>query len=191
MEIRLARESDAARLLSIYRPIVETTPASFELRVPDVSEFAQRISKTLQARPWLIAHESGTPDAVLGYAYASAHRARQAYCWSAEVSVYVDPTAQRRGVGRKLYCALFSLLRTQGYRNAFAGIVLPNEPSVRLHESLGFERIGVYRGVGFKLGAWRDTGWWGLLLQELSEPAVPTLLSALDPLLIERQLQSE
>ncbi len=191
MDIRLASERDAAQLLSIYRPIVESSPASFELSVPTGPEFARRIARTLQEWPWLVAHPSGAPDEVLGYAYASAHRAREAYRWSAEVSVYVDPSAHRRGAGRKLYCALFSLLRAQGYRSALAGIVLPNEPSVRLHESLGFERIGVYRAVGFKLGAWWDTGWWGLQLQELAQPAAPTPLRALAPELIELGLRGD
>lgn len=189
MDIRLAWDTDAARLLSIYGPIIERSPASFELTVPSVPEFAQRIARTLQSWPWLVAHERGAPQEVLGYAYASAHRARQAYRWSAEVSVYVDPSAHRRGVGRGLYRALFSVLRAQGYRNAFAGIVLPNEPSVRLHESLGFERVGIYRGVGFKLDQWWDTGWWGLQLQDLAQPSAPVPLRALDPELLKRQLQ--
>ncbi|HSW84314.1 MAG TPA: GNAT family N-acetyltransferase, partial [Usitatibacter sp.] len=76
------------------------------------------------------------------------------------VSCYVRPEARGRGIGKGLYTELLRHLETQGFRNAYAGIALPNEASVKLHESVGFVPIGVYRNVGFKLGAWRDVGWW-------------------------------
>jgi L-amino acid N-acyltransferase YncA len=82
------------------------------------------------------------------------------------VSVYVRDGLRRSGVGRALYRALFALLRQQGFYAAHAGITLPNEASVRLHESLGFRPIGVYPGVGFKHGAWHDVGWWQLPLRD-------------------------
>lgn len=95
-----------------------------------------------------------------GYAYATRHRVRGAYQWSVDTSVYIDEGYRRRGVGRGLYESLFAILAAQGYFNAYAGIALPNPASVALHESMGFERIGVYRGVGYKLGRWCDVGWW-------------------------------
>jgi L-amino acid N-acyltransferase YncA len=102
---------------------------------------------------------------VLGYAYASAHRTRAAYQWSVDVSVYVQAQVQRSGVGCALYSSLFKLLTLQGFYNAYAGITLPNPGSVGLHESLGFRPVGMYRAVGYKLGAWHDVGWWQLTLQ--------------------------
>jgi len=95
--------------------------------------------------------------------------------------VYVAAEARGRGVGRRLYAALFDLLRRQGYVTAFAGIALPNEGSVGLHEAIGFVPIGVFRHIGFKLGRWVDVGWWQLPLQELpSQPAVPLPITRLD-----------
>jgi phosphinothricin acetyltransferase len=157
MHLRLATLADAAAVHGIYAPIVRETIISFELEPPTIDELGRRITYTLQHWPWLVAEEAG---AVVGYGYASRHRDRAAYAWSVDLAVYVHPRAQRRGVGRRLYQALFPILERQGLHAAFAGITLPNEASVGLHESLGFTPVGVYREVGFKLRAWRDVGWW-------------------------------
>ena len=117
--------------------------------------------------PWLVAERDGL---VLGYAYASRHRARAGYRWSAECSVFVDPAYQSQGIGRLLYGALIDEVTGLGYRALFAGIALPNPASVRLHEAMGFEPIGVFPAVGYKLGAWRDVGWWRRELAELPSP---------------------
>jgi L-amino acid N-acyltransferase YncA len=90
---------------------------------------------------------------------------RAAYQWSVDVSVYIHAQVRRSGVGRGLYRSLFALLVLQGFYQAYAGITLPNPASVGLHESLGFQPVGVYRAVGYKLGAWHDVGWWQLTLQ--------------------------
>jgi L-amino acid N-acyltransferase YncA len=108
---------------------------------------------------------------VAGYAYAGPHRFRDAYRWSVETSVYVHADYRRQGVGQALYRTLLAILTTQGYGHAYAGVTLPNAGSVALHESLGFEPVGVYRRVGFKLGTWHDVGWWQLGL--LATDAVP------------------
>ncbi|MEM6930338.1 MAG: N-acetyltransferase family protein, partial [Myxococcota bacterium] len=118
--------------------------------------------------PWQVLHDQGVVEA---YAYASPHRAREAYQWSVEVSAYVAATARRRGHARRLYTVLFDLLALQGFAMAFAGITLPNDASVGLHESLGFEPVGVYPSVGFKHGSWHDVGWWSRPLRRL--PASP------------------
>jgi phosphinothricin acetyltransferase len=118
--------------------------------------------------------ESG--ESVFGYAYGSAHRARAAYRWSVDTSVYVASAWQRQGVGRALYATLMERLAALGYVNAFAGITVPNPASVALHESVGFTPVGVFRSVGYKLGAWRDVGWWALQLTEPPpEPDEPRL----------------
>jgi len=169
--IRLATVRDAPACLRIYAPVVEQTAISFEIEVPTVEEMERRIADTLLQFPWLVLEE---PDGVQGYAYGGVHRKRPAYQWSVEVSVYVAEEAQGRGVGRRLYTALFDRLRRQGYVTAFAGIALPNQASVGLHEAMGFVPIGVFRDIGFKLGRWVDVGWWQLPLQEPpSEPAAP------------------
>lgn len=160
--IRLCRAGDAAAVASIYRPIVERTPISFEAEPPSAVEMQRRIAATLAFAPWLVFDDG----AVAGYAYASRHRERAAYRWSVDVSVYVDQRRRRQGVGRALYGSLLALLRLQGFYAAHAGVTLPNAGSVGLHEALGFRPIGVYRKVGYKLGAWHDVGWWQLELRE-------------------------
>jgi phosphinothricin acetyltransferase len=157
-------QRDAAACAAIYAPNVEGSPVSFEERAPDAAELARRIAATSRTHPWLVAEEGGR---VVGYAYACPHRGRPAYRWAVDVSVYVSPSHHRRGCGRLLYRELFARLRQQGFTAAFAGITLPNEASVGLHESLGFRRVGVFHDVGWKRGAWRDVGWWQL---ELSPP---------------------
>jgi L-amino acid N-acyltransferase YncA len=164
-DIRVASVADAAAIAAIYAPYVTDTAISFELEPPGKAEMARRIEEVLQRAPWLVAERDGE---VLGYAYASRHRDRAAYQWSADVAVYTAPAAQRTGAGSALYRLLLSVLREQGYHQAFGGITLPNAASVGLHEAMGFSLVGVYRRVGFKLGAWRDVGWWGL---ELGPPA--------------------
>ena len=186
--IRIAAAADAAAIRAIYAPFVSDSATSFETAVPDVAEIERRVATLGERYPWLVFEEDG---AVLGYAYASPHRARAAYQWCTEVSVYVDGRARRRGIGRALYLALFDLLRRQHYVNAYAGITLPNPSSVGLHESLGFVRVGVYPQIGFKFGTWHDVMWLHLRLQDgppvsdplplsavWSEPAVATALEA-------------
>jgi phosphinothricin acetyltransferase len=185
--IRLARPDDAAGIDAIYAPIVRETIISFEMVPPAAHEIGERIAETLEVFPWLVSEQAGR---MLGYAYAGRHRERTAYQWSVDVSCYVHPDARRRGVGRSLYEALKRVLRAQGFCNAFAGIALPNAASVALHESVGFVPIGVYRNAGFKLGAWRDCGWWQCELGELpATPASPVPLPRLSAAVLERTLR--
>jgi phosphinothricin acetyltransferase len=164
--LRLATPNDAEAILAIYGPIVEETPISFETGTPSLAEMARRIEKTLARYPWLVWDEAG----VCAYAYAGRHCDRLAYDWSVDVAVYVAPGAQRRGRGRRLYTALLEVLAAQNFAMAYAGIALPNAASVALHEAAGFRSVGVYRSAGYKLGAWRDVGWWQ---RPLAAPTVP------------------
>lgn len=168
--IRMATRSDAEAIQAIYAPIVRDTAISFETEPPTVPTMQQRITDTLESWPWLVCEQQ---DRVVGYVYGSRHRTRAAYQWSVDVSVYIHAHARRSGIGRALYTSLFALLSLQGYYNCFAGITLPNPASVRLHESLGFAPVGVYRTVGYKLGAWHDVGWWQLPLQSGQDAPSP------------------
>ena len=161
MIIRPATPADAARCAEIYRPFVTETWVSFELEPPDTPEMARRIADYGHSHGWLVAELSGV---VAGYAYGSPHRSREAYQTSCDVAVYVDPTHARKGIGRALYRDLLPLLKARGFHAGFAGIALPNSGSIALHESEGFKPIGVYHEVGWKMGAWRDVGWWQRLL---------------------------
>ena len=182
--IRLAAPTDAAAIAEIYRPAVTDRATSFEIDPPDAEAMAKRIESCLARLPWLVAEENGV---VVGYAYASPHRARPAYQWSVDVSAYVSDAAHRRGVGRSLYEALFRILTLQGFRNAYAGITMPNEASEGFHRALGFTPVGIYRGVGFKLGRWHDVLWLERALAPRDEtPPIPTIdlaLLARSPLL--------
>jgi L-amino acid N-acyltransferase YncA len=168
--IRLATESDAEQIQAIYAPYVIHTAISFELEPPTVEEMRRRIGDILPHWPWLVCEQRRK---ILGYVYAGRHRSRAAYQWSADVSVYIDEQFHRLGIGRALYGSLFAILALQGFYNAYAGITLPNAASVSLHESLGFQPIGVYRAVGYKFGAWHDVGWWQLMLQTRTIPPNP------------------
>ena len=175
--IRLASSADAADIHQIYRPIVRDTHISFEQSVPTVDEIADRIKKTLKQYPWLVCEIDGR---LAGYAYASAFRVRAAYQWTAEATVYIHADFQRRGVSRGLYRSLLAILREQGYCSAVGVIALPNEGSIRAHESVGFRKVGVIRNVGHKADAWRDTGWWQLELRQPPEkPRAPLAIPQL------------
>ena len=139
--------------------------------MPTVEEMRRRIAKTLKSLPWLVCESDGR---VIGYAYASAHRERAAYRWAVDVSAYVSDGSRRSGVGRALYTSLFALLRLQGFCTAVAGVTLPNPGSVGLHEAMGFQSVGIYRGIGFKCGQWHDVAWYQLALRECTgAPAEP------------------
>lgn len=171
--IRLGNQGDGESVQGIYAPVVRDTAISFELEIPDVPEMQRRIADNQKLLPWLVCESDGR---VFGYAYVNPHRARAAYQWSVDVSVYVHSDARRTGVGQALYRSLFNLIVLQGFRNAFAGITLPNSASVGLHESIGFQPIGVYRGVGYKMGSWHDVGWWQLPLEDGGPPGTPVNL---------------
>jgi L-amino acid N-acyltransferase YncA len=169
-EIRAATAADAEAVAAIYAPIVRDTVISFEEKAPDAAEFARRMLAEPRL-PWLVAE---TADGIAGYAYASAHKPRAAYRWSADVSIYLDVAHRGQGMGRALYQRLIAEVRGLGYVSVFAGVTLPNPASVGLHEAIGFRPVGVFRQVGFKHGAWRDVGWWHLPLGDPpARPAEP------------------
>ncbi len=163
-------ERDGAACAAIYAPFVSGSAVSFEEQAPDAAAFAERIARTTRTHPWLVLEEAGR---MIGFAYASQHRARAAYRWAADVGIYVDPAHHGKGAGRRLYDALLQLMRRQHLRVACAGITLPNDASVGLHEALGFERVGVYRDIGYKAGAWHDVVWMQLALRPHDDGGPP------------------
>jgi L-amino acid N-acyltransferase YncA len=165
--LRQANASDAEGMLAIYRPFIENGAITFEVEVPSVLEFQNRVREVQKEAPWLVATSGGR---LAGYAYASKHRSRAAYQWTVEVSVYVAREFYRAGVARKLYTELFHLLQQQGYVLALAGITLPNESSVHFHEAMGFDYFATYTNIGYKQGAWHDVGWWQKRLNPFSIP---------------------
>lgn len=170
--IRLATFHDAAQVLEIYAPFCGDSPVSFEVQPPTQEQMQQRIAQVQKKLPWLVCERRGE---VLGYVYGGPHRERAAYQWSVDVAVYIREAARRKGIGRALYTSLFKILVFQGYYNAYAGVTLPNPGSERLHATMGFQPIGVYRGVGYKGGAWHDVAWFELSLQPRVPNPEPTL----------------
>ena len=166
--IRPATERDAAGMLDIYAPIVRETATSFERKPPTIAEFCDRVRASMERRLWLVCESDRV---IAGYAYATQFNARESYIWSVEVSVYVHPDHHRRGIGRALYTALLRCLALQGYCTAVARITLPNPASVALHESMGFQTVGVNPGIGYKNGEWHDVGIWQMEIQP--RPSLP------------------
>ena len=161
VQIRLATSSDATACAEIYAPYVTDCWVSFEMEPPNEAEMAQRIANYSASHGWLVAEIDG---AIAGYAYGSPHRTREAYATSADVAVYVNSEFARKGIGGQLYDALFPMLKARSIHAVFAGIALPNGASIALHEAKGFTPVGIYREVGWKMGGWRDVGWWQRLL---------------------------
>ena len=169
--VRLASEGDGAACAAIYAPYVDETAITFETQPPNAEEMAARIGAALRRHAWVVLeHESR----VVGYAYGAGFNARPAYRWACEVSVYVERGRRRTGAGRLLYETLLWRLTQRGFRVAVAGMTLPNEASVGLHRALGFEPVGVYRRIGFKLGAWHDVAWTQRFLAAGDDPPPET-----------------
>ncbi len=189
INLRIAKNSDAAGILSIYGPYVENTSFTFETELPSVESFAERISTYLVNWPWLVCEIDGV---IAGYAYATRHRERTAYQWSVESSVYIHDDYMRRNIAQALYAALADILKAQGFRNVYAVINLPNERSVAFHESCGFNYFTTYEQVGYKLGKWKNVGWWRLILNEFGdEPDPPIKFSELDKKFVDKVLEEK
>lgn len=156
LQVRPATEDDLAAACQIVNHFIENSFVNFRTEPQDVDEWRTDWRRLRSRFPWLIAAD----ERIVGVAYAAPWNARAAYQWTAEVTVYVDPANQRRGVGDALYTELLERLRWQGFHSAVALIALPNDPSVRLHERHGFVRAGRLVEAGYKLGAWHDVGFW-------------------------------
>jgi phosphinothricin acetyltransferase len=161
--VRDATAADAAACQEIYAPYVRDTAVSFETEPPTVADMARRIAEAQSTHAWLVLEDDGR---VVGYAYGGPFMSRPAYRFACVVSVYLEPGRRRTGSGRALYAALFERLAARGLREAMAGIALPNEASVALHRAMGFDEVGTYRRVGWKLGRWHDVAWFQRRLTE-------------------------
>ena len=151
--IRDATQQDGTACAAIYAPYVAGTVISFETDPPGPEEMARRIAAAQHRHAWLVLEDDGE---VVGYAYGGPFRARPAWQWSCEVSVYLAAGRHRRGGGRALYQELLQRLADRGYRTAVAGMTQPNEASAGLHRAMGFEPVGVHRRIGWKFGQWHD-----------------------------------
>lgn len=160
MIIRKAEKKDAQQIAEIYNFYIENTHHSFEIEPISSEEMQQRIAAFSENYPYLVAEKDGE---IIAFAYASCFKPRSAYKHSAEVSVYVNNDSKKKGIGTKLYERLFAELAKMDVHAIIAGISLPNEGSVKLHERFGMEKVAHFREVGFKLGRWIDVGYWELI----------------------------
>ena len=162
MIIRSAKDSDAVELARIYNYYIDNTCVTFETEAIDTDDMARRITDTRDIPlPWLVAADD---ERILGYAYASKWKGRCAYRLAVESTIYLDSNETGKGTGRELYAALIDAIRAHSMRSVIGGISLPNEASIRLHESLGFRKVGHFERVGFKQDRWVDVGYWQLQL---------------------------
>jgi len=169
---------DAGQILEVYAPFCRDTFITFENEPPTEAEMKARVESKSSFYPWLVCEG----PAILGFARATEHRQRAAYQWATDVSIYVVAGQRGRGLGRALYTSLLALLKSQRFLRACAGIALPNPASVALHEAMGFRPVGVFPSIGYKLGSWRDVGWWQLMLGASdSDPPLPTSLGRIAP----------
>ena len=175
--IRTASADDAAEILEIYAPYVRNTAITFEYEVPSLSEFRGRIENTLQKYPYLAAVCGGK---IVGYAYAGPFKARAAYDWAVELTIYLAPEAQGKGIGRKLYAALEDALKKMGVLNLYACIGYPRvedeyltRNSAEFHAHLGFEKVGEFHRCGFKFGRWYDMIWMEKIIGEGTDAQQP------------------
>jgi phosphinothricin acetyltransferase len=160
MSLRPVKPEDAAQIAQIYNYYIKNTHHTFETEPLSVEEMQQRIAEVSEKYPYLVFEEDGE---ILGYAYAAQFKLRQAYAYSAEVSIYVKNEAKQRKIGTQLYVELFDKLAETNVHAIFAGIAMPNDASIIFHERFGFEKIAHFKEVGYKLGRWIDVGYWEMI----------------------------
>ena len=165
--VRAAAPEDAEQLLEIYTPFVisedsSLSNVSFELAAPDVEEFRQRIQDISKQFPYLVGEVNGQ---ILGYVYCHPYRERLAYQWAVEVTIYLAPAGQGKGLGRLLYETMEKLLCLQGVTMAYSCITVGNDHSIKMHEALGYRLIGTFTNSGYKNVQWLDTVWLEKQLQ--------------------------
>ena len=158
--IRPATSADAQAIATIYNHYIDNSDVTFETEAVTASEMGRRVGE-IAPLPWLVAEGS---SGIIGYADASKWRARHAYRFSVETTVYLHHDASGQGIGSQLYRVLIDDLRARGVHIAIGGIALPNQASVALHEKLGFIECARFNEVGFKFNKWVDVGYWQLLL---------------------------
>ncbi len=159
--IRSASLDDVAAVCGIYNHYVANTVVTFEEAAVSIDEMRQRLDDVLSSHPFLVAEVHGK---VCGFSYACAWRARTAYRFAVETTIYLSPDSTRRGLGSELYGKLISELRARRLHTAIGVVALPNDGSIALHERLGYAQVAELKHVGRKFERWIDVGYWQLLL---------------------------
>lgn len=158
--IRIVKETDTLSICDIYNFYIKNSTATFEEDVVRREEIERRIMEVTANYPWVVYEEN---EKIIGYAYATKWKDRSSYRYSAESTVYVHKDNFGKGIGRKLMIRLIEESSERGLHKLIAGIALPNDASIALHEKLGFVKCGVFKEVGFKFGKWIDVGYWEIV----------------------------
>jgi L-amino acid N-acyltransferase YncA len=161
MKIRKVEIKDAKAITAIYNFYIENSTITFEEELLSDEEMAARIESISSLYPYLVIEDNGM---VVGYAYATQWKARSAYRFSAEVTIYLHQELKGKGIGSTLFRALVEEMRKTNLHVLVGGIAQPNEASVALHEKFGFKKIAQFEEIGFKFGKWIDVGYWELKL---------------------------
>ncbi len=169
MNVRLAQIDDLPAVLAISNWAAVNTAANFAIEPESLETWREDFNATHEMYPWFVALDESSE--VIGFAKASPYHGRCAYSYSAEITVYVKPDHHRQGIGKALYLRLIPTLKAQGYQSLIAAIALPNDASVRLHESFDLERTGTFHNIGWKLGKWHDVGYWQIQLRGDESPS--------------------
>lgn len=173
MHIRPTLECDLPGIADILGREIQDGVAHFGIVPPSVEEVIEDWKRAMPMYPWFTAlGEEGGP--VQGFARAGRWKPREAYDPTVEIGVYVRQDAQGKGVGTALYRSLLPDLQTRDFHLLVAGIRLPNEPCVRLHERFGFQKVAHFPEMGFKFGQWHDVGYWSCRSQDLRLSQLPT-----------------
>ena len=169
--IRFISESDYQGVLEVYAPYVLHTAVTFDYDVPSLEDFSLRLSGISQRYPVLVCELDGQ---VAAYCYGGVHRAKMAYQWSVESTIYISEAYQGKGLGHIMYTALFDILRIQGFINVYAGVSVPKAQSEHFHLKYGFKPVGIFEKIGYKFGKWHDLSWFEYRLAEHTDvPALP------------------
>ena len=163
---RMADVSDAEELLSIYKPYVTDTAITFEYEVPSIEVFKNRIKETLEGYPYIVCEYK---DKIVGYAYAHRYGERAAFQWDVELSIYLDMNYKSLGIGKILYNKVIEILKLQNVQNIYACITSANDKSIKFHEKMGFEFIGIFKDTGYKFDQWYDITWLGMRVKDKNE----------------------
>lgn len=166
----MATAADVPAMLDVYRPYILETAYTFEYSVPTEAEFAARFARIHRFFPWLVWEEDGR---ITGYAYADRAFERTAYQWCADLSIYLSPAAQGKGVGRQLYGLLEDFLRRQGYCLAYGIVTSANAHSCAFHQALGYREAARFDQCGWKFGQWYGTVWYEKRLRSGSPASQP------------------
>lgn len=170
MIIRDTTPADFAAIAALTNQFILNTTVHFAYHPMTPADFDRAWRESSDRFPWFTVECDGR---FAGYAKAGPWRTREAYQWTAEVGIYIEADFRGRGVGAALYTRLLDDLRARGFHSAIGGVTLPNPASVRLHERLGFQPVGVVRQAGHKFGQWLDVGFWQLLLRDGDHQPVP------------------